>query len=441
MDKSIIFYGAGANLRENIAKWCEEGLVPVCIADADPGKQHTTYDIPGRERGVEILPLSEAVGRYPDYELYLTQINNLAQIRKSLLDFGIREKRIRFCEPVEWRKGCRNQGGFIAYDVDIFSPCCSKQAPRIKRTGNFENDMDLYAAVLTQLIEDIKNGKPTVCDGCRTLREDCYPIVPALPNTINLSTGFGKDKCNFNCTYCGQKVFNTIKNEMTAYDIFADCVTNHRGLAILWNAGEITINPHCEKILDLWLDNNICGQICTNASIHNSKLASVLRYTDTTLNVSVDAGTRETFARVKGVDCFEKVVGNLDKYADFANTIELKYVCCHEMNFTNDDILGFLTLANRLSLKTRVYVIISHDFNSGGWGHISQLAEHEFRTARDFYSMGMISRLSECELGLICDFYKKGSEYGLNMSFVEDCFTFDDYQKLSNPAVTIQTDK
>jgi sulfatase maturation enzyme AslB (radical SAM superfamily) len=321
----------------------------------------------------------------------------------------------------------------MAYDVDFCYPCCLKQAPQIKRTGNLESDMYLYVAVLTQLIEDIKNGKPIVCDGCKMLREDCYPIVPALPKAINLSTCFGKDKCNFNCIYCGQKVFNRIKNEMTAYDIFADCVTSHRELAIFWNAGEITINPHCEKILDLWLDNNICGQICTNASIYNSKLASVLRYTDTTLNVSVDAGTRETFARVKGVDCFEKVVGNLDKYADFANAIYLKYIFCHEMNFTNDDILGFLTLANRLSLKTRVYVIISHDCISGG--HISPLAEREFWTVRDFFDKGTISRLSECELGMIRDFYKKGNAYGLNMSFIEEYFTFDDYQKLSNPAV------
>ncbi len=100
MSKNIIFYGAGQNARIKAALWAKEGLVPACFADEDSWKWHTSFELCGKN--IEILPLSEAVEAYPDYELYLTQASaNLASVLRYLLDEGIPFKRIRFCEAVK----------------------------------------------------------------------------------------------------------------------------------------------------------------------------------------------------------------------------------------------------------------------------------------------------------------------------------------------------
>lgn len=90
---SIIFYGAGQNAREKIEYWIEQGLEPVCFVDGDIKKQHTYFD------KWEILPLFEALTRYPDYILYCTQIaSSLGEVRNYLVKLGIPEERIKACE-------------------------------------------------------------------------------------------------------------------------------------------------------------------------------------------------------------------------------------------------------------------------------------------------------------------------------------------------------
>ena len=97
---SIIFYGAGQNAREKIKDWIEKGLEPVCFADGDISKQHTYFD------EWEILPLFEAITKYPDYEIYCTQVaSGLGEVRNYLLRLGIPEARIKACESGETTSG------------------------------------------------------------------------------------------------------------------------------------------------------------------------------------------------------------------------------------------------------------------------------------------------------------------------------------------------
>ncbi|WP_424627560.1 hypothetical protein [Bradyrhizobium sp. SYSU BS000235] len=60
------------------------------------------------------------------------------------------------------------------------------------------------------------------------------------------------------------------------------------------------------------------------------------------LEVSVDAGTRKTYLS-KGVDVFDRVVENIQKYREHGN-IQLKYIACSS-NISDADISGFVELA------------------------------------------------------------------------------------------------
>ena len=90
---SIIFYGVGQNARDNYDRWINHGLKPVCFADGDVRKQFSFY------KGLEILPLFEAISRYPDYEIYCTQAaHNLNEIYNYLVGVGIPKDKIKYCE-------------------------------------------------------------------------------------------------------------------------------------------------------------------------------------------------------------------------------------------------------------------------------------------------------------------------------------------------------
>jgi molybdenum cofactor biosynthesis enzyme MoaA len=57
--------------------------------------------------------------------------------------------------------------------------------------------------------------------------------------------------------------------------------------------------------------------------------------------ISVDAGTRETFKRIKGIDAFDKVWENIKKYYDFGSRMLLKYIFVDE-NSNDTDVERFI---------------------------------------------------------------------------------------------------
>ena len=75
------------------------------------------------------------------------------------------------------------------------------------------------------------------------------------------------------------------------------------------------------------------------------------------INVSLDAGTAETFAKIKQVDCFDKVVTNLRLYSRDGGGIDLKYILMDGINLGKQDLDGFLDIAKEVSAA----VIISCD--------------------------------------------------------------------------------
>jgi hypothetical protein len=63
--------------------------------------------------------------------------------------------------------------------------------------------------------------------------------------------------------------------------------------------------------------------------------------------VSLDAGTRETFAKIKGLDLFDKVCDNLVRYSS-KGPVRLKYIILPGLNDNEADIDGFVALCVRL---------------------------------------------------------------------------------------------
>ena len=358
---SIIFYGAGKYANENFSRWEKVGLTPVCFADADKSKHGKS--ICG---GILIHPLDRAISNYPDYEMYLTVgVDALDKVTRYLSnEMNIPRERIKYPDAVEVRKGCKFIGTRIQFFGEKFGTCCTQRrcAKVLSYSEIFDENFEKYRNFCSDLISKLRSGEKSICDGCAQLREGIWPVEPRL-DVIGFDTMYQEDMCNFDCIYCERKKYMETKAfKVSLIDTIRKfeqiSMGEHRNIVLA--SGEITISPYRDEVLDVIKRNSWNVDVFTNASVFSQKLADLIRAGYAKIQVSMDAGTSATFAKIKGIDCWKKVVFNLQKYAENAKSagqIELKYIFLPDINDNEADIIGFTELAKQVSAN----VVISSD--------------------------------------------------------------------------------
>jgi pyruvate-formate lyase-activating enzyme len=238
------------------------------------------------------------------------------------------------------------------------STCCASQMMKWPSTGNFKGDIERYYAFCKELSDNLNNGVPTSCDGCYELRDgrsdDDFKIVE-----IGLTTGLpGGDTCNFKCSYCAyeENLGGCDRND-NVYEIIQQ-IDKLLDIKILsYSCGEITVSPYRHEILRYWISKKWKGSISTNGAICMQEICDLLRNRLIMVSISLDGGTANTFAKIKGVDCFEKVKKNVEKYAATGGDISLKYLLIEGVNDNKADIDGFMAIAARIN----AHVVISRN--------------------------------------------------------------------------------
>jgi len=116
--------------------------------------------------------------------------------------------------------------------------------------------------------------------------------------------------------------------------------------------GEPTVNPLWGEWLNIaaWYNSNFA----TNALIFDKKMAQLASKPGCGINVSVDAGTEQTYHKVKGVDAFRKVWDNISKYVKYGSNISVKYIFLPE-NCGDEDINGFIREVVNSGVKTILF--------------------------------------------------------------------------------------
>jgi len=387
---SIIFYGAGISARENFARWRENGLIPVCFADKKVEMHRTIFSTPdGAE--FEILPLLEVIAKYPDYILYLTQVEaNLANVTEDLLGIGIPKERIRYCEGFLPPRYCCAYlpHNFINIESYIdgrvyYAPCCGIiwRQYRFLSSGNFGKDYEHLLEHISKHKLLLKEGYYNRCYGCALLKkipDTGYP-VPSVKHNFGFSTGcvFDGDLCNQKCIYCGypqifykkQKQMQSSITEGKRYDILKclqyvedNCIAED--VRVDYCVGEIGVQKiHNEKILAIWNRNNWRGEIATNATVFLPGIATLLEKNLISLLTSLDSGTSETYHKIKCADLFDRTIENLTKYAGTGGGIlRIKYIVLEGINDNQNEIDKFIDIIEQLSNKhPNVIIYFSRD--------------------------------------------------------------------------------
>jgi sulfatase maturation enzyme AslB (radical SAM superfamily) len=360
--KKVIFYGASRFAQKNFINLCKD-YSPLCFCDRAAKNGQSLFNLP-------VLPPTTMFAQYPDAPILLTVALAIKyDVQAYLIDeLNIPAERIINFEPYEIIRACSFLESYLRLSPDEVFFCCEGRKESTKITvpsvhlSAIASPEDKIKAVRKKreyLRNAIKMGAPCECDGCPLIKSIRWS-KSSQPQALDALTLQYEHGCNINCSYCTlrtktKEINTTMYRNMIDELIKGGEICSYTSFKI--TCGEITTFPQREEILSMI--KNYPNHIFSNCILYDEKFAAYIRIGNSIINCSLDAGTRETYAKVKGVDCFEQVCNNLEKYAKHAK-IELKYVFLHGLNDNENDISGFVNIVKKLNCK---HVLISRDFN------------------------------------------------------------------------------
>ncbi len=199
-----IFYGAGGYAIQNFSRWLEKIGEPVCFADIDSKKHDKLFSLGSKDssEGYPIYSLADAITKYPDYIIYVTaQPGNLQSITNYLLEQSIPKERIRYCEEVVYRRGCRQLSGEMVVSKYGITACCTPYSKLISYNEKMPTEQSVRSAIgdfrlwLKDTLERMKTDVPTDCDGCSLLKWDYWPRDVEI-RWLSAGAGFANTTCN-----------------------------------------------------------------------------------------------------------------------------------------------------------------------------------------------------------------------------------------------------
>ena len=199
----------------------------------------------------------------------------------------------------------------------------------------------------------------SACMGCVHYQLKDWEDTRQLITEINLS--MYPSPCQCKCVYCNVRATDSCKSVRSdsyekVFDII-DWMQKHNMIALdaAWqvSAGEITIHPYKDKILNLVKNQAVI--FYTNCFIFDEKIAAILATNSkAAVDLSIDSGTRETWYKVKGVDNFSTVMDNLAKYFTASvrpGQITLKYIILPGINDNFDDYCSVIEIMKDLKVS------------------------------------------------------------------------------------------
>lgn len=199
---------------------------------------------------------------------------------------------------------------------------------------------------------------------------DCKSFIPTddlgyTPFILYVNLSMYPAPCQCHCIYCDighdKQYSQTNENTEAAYEkMFETLELALKSGIIAQNAtwqissGEIAIHPYHDRILNLVKGKR--AVFYTNAMKYDEDIAQNLHDNPgSAINLSIDSGTPETWYKVKGVNNFNKVLDNLNKYFEASsakgNQITLKYIILPGINDNRKDFEGVIEIMKSLKVK------------------------------------------------------------------------------------------
>ena len=193
------------------------------------------------------------------------------------------------------------------------------------------------------------------CLGCPHLYET--KEKPKIDNKVKYLSVEHHSVCNLRCSYCSQVYYSGKKSN---YDVvnFINDLKNQKSFddcdQVVWGGGEPTLDKSFEQIvntINAKVNPKIYHRVFTNSVRFSQPLYEFLKKGLIKIVTSIDAGSEETFKKVRGRPRFYEVFENLKKYSSHnSSLVTIKYIFTDE-NDTSEEIDHFVENCKKYNLK------------------------------------------------------------------------------------------
>lgn len=333
----IIFYCAGIYAKNTLGYFTAHGIVPVCYADKDPFKH-------GKKIGgkYEIFSIKDAFLRFPNaYVLVTIEPVNQKTIINTLIESGAVEAERILNLKFEKFRSCDATGSSIIVSGKALGLCCHNRFDTADYKAFDPTDIDGsvrdFLRFNADTAERILNGnEEKLCKDCPMIDE--FNVVK-LDDKINYIYLAGSLPCNIRCKYC-YRDYESNKYSVEIIKALEAQNAVSKGAVLTIAGGEIAVNPQREAILEL--AQNYSTLIFTNGVKYNEGVSKIISRDNGFAIVSIDAGTKDGYIKIKEVDAFENVAANLKRYKAEGGHFAVKYIMCLGINDNTTEVDGFI---------------------------------------------------------------------------------------------------
>lgn len=281
---------------------------------------------------------------------------------------------------------------FLPDGVKFCCSCASGAGFKVEDVSKIDKQYILDKK--NKYIDFLKRGQiPSECRGCIEYKEITFKDkiqsffkkeeIPLISHIV--VDHFSK--CDCDCSYCSQKKF--FPNENQTYELlpiiqklYQDKMIDLDNLKVEFQGGNVSVLDEFELLLREFYAHN-CDDfvVMTNAIKYLPEIEKYLQGWKNHISISLDAGTKETFYKIKKVDAFDAVIQNIKLLREKIHAqISLKYIIIKGVNDNKEELEKFLLIAKEIGNISPV--ILEIDYNDT---FISQ--NSEFKIPKHYYEM------------------------------------------------------
>lgn len=233
----------------------------------------------------------------------------------------------------------------------------------------YERDyINKFLSLRKSKMEKMLNGTiDNCCISCTDLKnfDNCNDKV--LNTKINFIEIFTFNECNCACFYCASRRDTKLKitnkkdikakiNVVPDLMYLKDMDLLDKDCKFVFGGGEPTILKERKDILNFIIKNNYNVEIFTNGILYEKYVEKALKANKkSTILVSIDSGTRETFKKIKNVDKYNDVMKNIKKYIKSSkcdsNQVISKYIILKGVNDNKEEIEKWIKTGAKIGIR------------------------------------------------------------------------------------------
>jgi pyruvate-formate lyase-activating enzyme len=265
-------------------------------------------------------------------------------------------------------KSCVWLEGGLAFNRRSLNACLivhhDRGYPQLCEYNGGELDFDAILKARERIVSANQAGGHPDCRGCPHLVTRRWPRRKKPIRLIGIAQF---THCNIQCNYCYLQTDDPAKFAAgyTPYAVLpalrqlihSDMLD--RRSTIDWGGGEPTIYPEFDQALELLTRFGATTWVHTNGTRVPKPIRNGLSSVRLHILCSIDAGTRQTWQRIKNKDLLHIVWRNIEQYVRLGARVVLKYIVTEE-NCAEAELQAFVAAARASGARE---LVIDIDYN------------------------------------------------------------------------------